>query len=351
MPTHSCEYIWIDANFSLRSKTRSIVNPNKTLKLSDITFWNYDGSSTGQAEVNNSEIILSPCYICADPFRNGYLVLCATYLSSEDPADYKPALNNNFLKCREITEKLSENHKPWFGFEQEYFILERLDDNVDWVDSNLTFLGHCKKLKNRPQGPYYCGVGHENIKGRQIAEDHYQACLKSKLKISGYNKEVAPGQWEYQIGAVEGTLEAAHQLWISRYILQRVAEMQGKMISFHPKPIKGDWNGSGLHTNYSTQETRAENGLDLINTMIKELHDNHHEFMENYGRFNDLRLTGKNETSALNTFTSGVGDRSASIRIPTETKYNNCGYFEDRRPSSNADPYLIVRLLVETTCK
>ena len=72
--------------------------------------------------------------------------------------------------------------------------------------------------------------------------------------------------------------------------------------------------------------------------------------MNIYGKDNHLRMTGTCETSSYDKFSYGIGSRTSSIRIPTTTFYSKFGYFEDRRPSSNMDPYLVTSKLFETTC-
>jgi glutamine synthetase len=201
----------------------------------------------------------------------------------------------------------------------------------------------------RPQGPYYCSVGSENVAGRDMVEDHMHLCLDAGLEISGINAEVMLGQWEYQVGPL-GPLEVSDQLWIARWLLERIGEDYGVRVDLHPKPIKGDWNGSGAHINYSTKAMREPGGLSVINEACDKLGQNIEKHIEAYGADNEQRLTGKHETCSIKEFRYGVSDRGASIRIPMDTHNEGCGYLEDRRPASNVDPYKACAALIDTTC-
>lgn len=342
------EYIWIDGDGNLRSKARTLDcnKPNKSDFFYQgyyIPLWNSDGSSTNQADGNDSEIILHPCYAVRCPFRINQittdkvffniLVMCEARKPNGESA------TNNFRSLMaEVFDKNLEA-KPWYGLEQEFFMIK---NNLP-----LGFDEHTVK-----QGQYYCSVGANNAFGRNIIDRFYNCCLYAELSISGINAEVAPGQWEYQIGPVEG-IEAGDQLYLSRYILQRVAEDFNVIINFDPKPLKGNWNGSGCHANYSTLDmregTNEKSGLEHINEAIQKLSLKHDDHMKVYGIGNQQRMTGEHETSSFDKFTWGVADRSASVRIPQDTKKNGCGYFEDRRPSSNMDPYLVTGIIFRTT--
>ena len=330
------EYIWIDANYKLRGKSKVI--DFKINNIDDLPEWNFDGSSTGQASGEHSEIILKPKQIFNDPFRNNFnnlLVLCDTYTPDNVPLKS----NNRYWSNNIFNQKKDE--EPWFGLEQEYFMIN--------PKTNLP-LGFDK---DNIQGQYYCSVGNNNAFGRQIAEDHFNACLVAGIKISGINAEVAPGQWEFQIGPCVG-IEQGDHLWMARYILLRIGELHNINIDFEPKPLKGDWNGSGCHTNYSTKNMRegkdGKNGLFYIHNAIEKLSKNHDEHMKVYGTGNELRMTGKHETASYNDFSYGIANRGASVRIGNTNYKNECGYFEDRRPSSNCDPYLVTGKIFETTC-
>jgi len=229
-------------------------------------------------------------------------------------------------------------HEPWFGLEQEYTMLDLNDRPYGWPPNGYP----------APQGPYYCGVGAGKVVQRDIVEAHYRACLYAGIKISGINAEVMPAQWEFQVGPCVG-IEMGDQLWVARYLLHRIAEEFGVKISVHPKPIPGDWNGAGLHTNFSTKEMRdPENGMKAIEAAIQKLGTRHAEHIAVYGEENEKRLTGKHETGRIDQFTYGVANRGSSIRIPREVAAKGYGYFEDRRPASNADPYQITGIIMET---
>ncbi len=336
------EYIWLDSKKRLRSKTKVIHNINyevwsEIVKLpaqklaGKFPEWNYDGSSTGQAVGLNSELILKPVAVYQNPFRGGnnnVLVLCGTHDKDGNPLD-----TNSRVKALELFDKKMEE-EPWFGIEQEYFV----------VGNEYQISGGEK------QGRYYCGVGKQNAYYRKIAEQHLDVCLRAGLRISGINAEVAPCQWEYQIGPCLA-IDSGDQLWISRYLLERIGEMNNVVILYHPKPWK-DINGSGCHTNYSTKSMREEGGLEKIYEAIEKLSNNHMEHMEVYGEKNDERMSGEHETSKYDEFSfdkeSSV-DRGASVRVGYETIKNGKGYFEDRRPASTMDPYLVTSKMFETT--
>ncbi|ORX54097.1 hypothetical protein DM01DRAFT_1335954 [Hesseltinella vesiculosa] len=327
------EYVWIDGFNNLRTKTRTV---NKVPEsAADLPEWNYDGSSTGQAEGHDSDVLIQPVALYSDPFRGGdnKIVLCATY----NP-DGTPHKTNYRHACKQVMDTHADQ-KPWFGIEQEYMFFD--------PETNKPY-GWPKHGFPEPQGKYYCGVGAGKIFGRDIVEAHYRACLFAGVNISGVNAEVAPGQFEYQVGPCEG-IDMGDQLWISRYILERVAEDFGIVVSIHPKPVKGDWNGAGCHTNFSTQAMREEGGLAEIEKAINKMAKRHFEHIEVYGEDNDQRLTGRHETGHINDFSYGVANRGASIRIPRHVGKEGKGYLEDRRPASNIDPYRVTGIIMEST--
>ncbi|KAK9821964.1 hypothetical protein WJX81_006441 [Elliptochloris bilobata] len=339
------EYIWADGLEGsdskglvfneMRSKTKVIQKPITSLDPKDFSDWSYDGSSTGQAEGNNSDCILRPAAVYPDPIRGGedVLVLCSVY----NPDNTAHATNTRALLENLLTPAMIAE-KPLYGFEQEYTMLEKSGNVHGWPLGGYP----------APQGPFYCGVGSESVYGRPLAEAHMDACIRAGLGISGINAEVMPGQWEFQIGPV-GPLEVGDQVLTARWLLHRLGEDFGIVSTFNPKPVKGDWNGTGAHTNFSTESMRADGGMVAIKAAIEKLSKTHAEHIAQYGTGNEMRLTGKHETCDINTFRSGVADRGASIRIPLPVQLLNKGYLEDRRPAANVDPYVVARLLLKTT--
>ncbi|AOW06441.1 glutamine synthetase [Yarrowia lipolytica] len=336
LPQHGAvlaEYIWIDAHFNIRSKCKTL--DKKPTSIEDLPEWNFDGSSTDQAPGHDSDIYLRPAAIYPDPFRRGdnIIVLAECWNNDGTP--------NKFNHRHECAKLMSAHEKEviWFGIEQEYTMFDESDNPVGWPKGGFP----------APQGPYYCGVGTGKVFARDVVEAHYRACLYSGINISGINAEVMPSQWEYQVGPCEG-ISMADELWMSRYLLHRVAEEFGIKISFHPKPLQGDWNGAGCHTNVSTKSMREPGGMKHIEAAIEKLAARHKEHIAVYGEDNDMRLTGRHETGSIGSFSSGVANRGCSIRIPRSVAKEGYGYFEDRRPASNIDPYLVTGIMTETIC-
>ena len=324
---YKLEYIWMDGYTpepNLRSKTKVLTSETEP-ELESLPVWNFDGSSTEQAEGNYSDCLLKPVKIIRDPQRkNGYLVLCEVL----NP-DMTPHSSNT-------RSSVKDNSNMWVGFEQEYFI----------YDGELP-LGHTKG-NMKPQGEYYCGIGSDNVSGRNIVEHHLDVCLSAGLNLTGINAEVALGQWEFQVMG-KGTLDSCDQLILCRYLLQRVAETYNVKIEYHPKPLQGDWNGSGLHTNFSNKKMREVGGKEYFESIFNMFDVNHTKHIENYGSDNEYRLTGKHETQSIDKFSWGISDRGSSIRVPQATVNNGWkGYVEDRRPASNGDPYRIMKVISES---
>lgn len=342
------EYLWLDGATpvqQLRSKTKIIpIDRQEDVSLSDFEEWNYDGSSTYQSTGHDSDLMLKPVYFMTDPIRmgEGYLVMCEVMLPSGEPHS-----TNHRARLRKLLEKYESSHKPWAGYEQEYTLLE----------PNGVPLGGEIHGFMQPQGPFYCSVGANVAFGREIVEEHLDACLEAGLMIYGTNAEVMPGQWEFQIGyrggrnESVGILEMSDQLWIARHLLGLIAERHQVVVSLDVKPVKGDWNGAGMHTNFSTKQTRdSKTGMAAIESAIAALSKRHEEHIVKYGANNEQRLTGKHETCDIHTFRSGIADRGSSIRIPRSVYLKGFGYLEDRRPGANANPYEVAFMLVETIC-
>lgn len=329
-------YIWIDGTGqNVRSKSRTLNFIPKD--VSELPEWNYDGSSTFQSEGSNSDTYLNPVAMFRDPFRGGEnkLVMCDTYKNNRKPTD-----TNRRAACVAAMEAAKDS-QPWFGIEQEYTLLDMDGRPFGWPKNG--FPG--------PQGPYYCGVGANKVYARDIVEAHYRACLYAGIEIAGENAEVMPSQWEFQVGPCEG-ISAGDQLWVARYLLHRIAEEFGIVVTLDPKPMPGDWNGAGAHCNFSTKAMRADNGIIEIEKAIDKLSKNHLRHIQAYdpngGKDNERRLTGRHETSSIHDFSAGVANRGASVRIPRSVAEEKKGYLEDRRPSSNCDPYSVTEALVRT---
>lgn len=349
------EYIWVGGNGELRSKTRVLhinaIASQQEITIHDIPFWNYDGSSTGQAPSHaNTEVILKPVKLYYDPLRKremdennkiqkhivqSYLVLCETLDNS-----YIPLPTNTRVKAFELFTNIdSIEQRPWFGLEQEYIIVYK--ELLGYTNPELI-------LGPKPNHPeHYCGTMTGNIH-RTIVEEHLHACIDAGLHISGINAEVTKYQWEFQIGPCEG-IDAADQLYIARYLLERIANKYDMVISYEPKFCE-TLNGSGCHTNFSTKKMREENGMEEILKCMDKLHEKHALHMSVYGKNNQKRLTGLHETAPYDKFTYGIGTRNTSIRIGNQTEKDGKGYFEDRRPAANMDPYLVTSMLFQTCC-
>ena len=329
------EYIWMDGHQptqKLRSKTKIIAGPVNS--LSDIPDWGFDGSSTMQAAGEDSDCMLKPVSYIQDPIRGGDNLLAMCEVMNPDGSVHD---SNTRAHLRSVAEQYVDQ-ESWFGIEQEYtFFQGRVP--LGWPEGGYP----------APQGPFYCGVGADEVYGRDIVEEHLELCIEAGLEISGINAEVMPGQWEYQVGPL-GPLDAADQLWLSRWLLYRIAEDYGVSATLHPKPVKGDWNGAGAHTNFSTKSMREEGGIKVIEDACEKLSQTHDDHIAVYGAHNEERLTGLHETCSIQDFRYGVSDRGASIRIPMSTANDGYGYLEDRRPSANMDPYKVCAALIETTC-
>lgn len=332
------EYVWLDGyqpEPNLRSKVK-VIEIDETsqfawnkLDVSHCPEWSFDGSSTKQAEGHFSDCILKPVRTYFNPLNKGslgsFLVMCEVM----NP-DGTPHKSNTRSWVGEEEEDL------WFGFEQEYTIIK------DGRPLGFPVNGYPE-----PQGKYYCGVGNEQVNGREFVDRHMEACIFAGMDITGTNAEVLLGQWEFQVFS-KGKLKAGDDLWMARYILEQMSEEYGFKIEFHPKPVQGDWNGSGLHCNFSNDKMRNEGGEEYFKNIFNSFNSRHDLHIRNYGSSNELRLTGKHETQSIDKFSWGISDRGASIRVPLQTSKEWKGYVEDRRPASNGDPYKIVGIISET---
>ena len=339
-------YIWIDGTSptqTLRSKVR-VLSLRKPPVASDLPQWNFDGSSTYQSSGHDSDLTLQPICVVNDPIlkEKNYLVMCDVLYP-----DGTPHSSNKRARLVQAMEQGGKNFDPWMGFEQEYTLFSG-QQPLGWPDRGYP----------APQGPFYCGVGADEVFGRDLVEKHTQASIDAGIMIYGTNAEVMPGQWEFQIGYRDIKGESADpvtvcdHLWLARWLLYRLGEDFGITAKLHPKPIKGDWNGSGMHTNISTRDMRNPKiGMDAIHKAIKALEAYHKDHIAVYGHDLELRLTGKHETANISQFIAGVGNRGASIRIPRPVEIKGYGYIEDRRPGANANPYEVASKLIETICE
>ncbi|MFO0704667.1 MAG: glutamine synthetase beta-grasp domain-containing protein [Candidatus Andersenbacteria bacterium] len=339
------EYIWIDGGkvldkeknerdtAKLRSKTKIVSASSDKERLPE---WGFDGSSTYQADTANSDRVLKPMTVVPDPLRGGadVLVLCEVLnfdkVLTPHKSNTRRPLEGACYKYRESV--------PWVGIEQEYTFFKKGRP-----------LGFPPEGYPEPQGGYYCGVGYDEVFGTEIVEEHTKACLDADLLIAGTNAEVMPGQWEFQVGH-QNPLMVADHLWLCRWLLYRIAAKHGAYVKLSPKPVEGDWNGAGAHTNFSTQEMRQKDGLSVIEAACRSLEKRHAQHIAVYGRGNDKRLTGLHETCSIEQFRWGKGDRGASVRIPLGVVRDTYGYLEDRRPAANADPYKVCTALLDTIC-
>jgi glutamine synthetase len=327
------EYIWLDGykpTQSLRSKTKIVKDFGG--KLKDCPLWAFDGSSTEQATGGKSDLVLKPVALYPDPARkDGWLVMTEVLNSDGTPHE-----SNGRAHIAKDDEDF------WFGFEQEYFL---------WNPETNLPLGFPAGGYPGPQGPYYCGVGATKAFGREIVEEHIDLCIGAGINIEGINAEVAAGQWEFQIFA-KGAHDAGDQVWVARYLAERNAEKYGVAINWHCKPLGDtDWNGSGMHCNFSNGILRTCGSKETYEKICKAFSPASviKEHIDVYGADNHLRLTGKHETQSIDKFSFGIMDRGASIRIPIATVDSGWkGWLEDRRPNSAADPYKVAAVIIKT---
>ncbi len=334
MAKYKLEYIWLDGYTpvpNLRGKTQ-IKEFASFPTVEELPLWGFDGSSTQQAEGRSSDCVLKPVAIFPDTTRkNGAIVMCEVMM----PDGTTPHPSNG-------RATILDDAGAWFGFEQEYFLYQD-GRPLGFPVDGFPKIG---------QGPYYCGVGYKFMGdiARQIVDEHLDLCLDAGINHEGINAEVAKGQWEFQIFG-KGSKRAADEMWVARYLLNRVCEKYGIDVEYHCKPLgDSDWNGSGMHANFSTEYLREKGGKAYFEALMAAFADNVEEHIAVYGPDNHMRLTGLHETQAIDKFSYGVADRGASIRVPHSfvkgDKYQ--GYLEDRRPNSQGDPYQIASRILKT---
>ena len=326
---YRAEYIWIDGQeptAKLRSKTKIVPDGEEP------PIWGFDGSSTEQAPGAESDCVLRPVLVKPDPIRGGDDVLVMCEVLNVDMTAHR---SNTRAELVEIAE-MYKDHDPWFGLEQEYTFYKDGRPH-GWPIGGFP----------APQGGYYCGIGADEIWGRDVVEAHTKACIDAGIAISGTNAEVMIGQWEFQVGPLS-PVDVGDQLWMARWLLYRIAEDYDISAHLNPKPVEGDWNGAGMHTNFSTKEMREN--YDAVIAACEALGKRSEEHIKHYGAGIERRLTGLHETAPWTEYNYGVSDRGASVRIPWQVHKDQAGYIEDRRPNANADPYVVARLITDTVC-
>ena len=349
------DYVWIDGTErkGMRTKSRYVFMQTEheqvQLTLDDAIKqtppWGFDGSSTEQAEVKSSDLLLNPVKIFNNPFNGNpqqvqsFIVLCEVF-----NADGTPHESNTRAALRDIFDTHEETETTIFGVEQEYVFWDPYQNwPHGWAEQKD---GDWSNEYPEPQGEYYCGLGSKNVLHRMIVDQHAALCFQAGIRLDGTNAEVMKSQWEYQL-TPQNAIDAGDSLWVSRYILERIAETRNISINYSPKPVEGDWNGSGCHVNISTDWMRA-GPKEQIDNAIELLGINHDKLIEVYGRNNHLRLTGEHETAKIDEFSSGVSDRSVSVRVPLTTDSNGAGHIEDRRPAANMDPYEAYGVIIQS---
>lgn len=325
------DYVWLDGyepTANIRTKAQVVPTDSPDVQLADVPVWGFDGSSTRQAEGHDSDCVLQPVRLYEHPLHDhAYIVLCE--VMNEDGTSHP---SNTRARLPDDTEEF------WFGFEQEYVLMT--------TDSRP--IGFPVGGYPEPQGPYYCAVGTHNIAGRNIIEEHWQVCRAAGVGVTGINAEVMLGQWEFQCFG-KGAKRACDDMVIARFLLSLIAEKYEVVVNLDPRPIRGDWNGSGMHSNFSFDYLRDVGGQAYIEALCQGFEPFHQDHLAVYGAGNERRLTGEHETASIENFSWGPSDRGASIRIPIYTRSHDWkGYLEDRRPASDADPYLIAARIIET---
>ena len=331
MAKYRLDYIWLDGYSPVQNlRTKCMLRDfDEFPSVEDLPEWGFDGSSTKQADGGDSDCVLKPVACYPDGTReNGILVMCEVMLP-----DGTPHPTNG-------RASIPDDAGTWFGFEQEYFL-----------EKDGEIFGFPKGGFPEPQGEYYCGVGFKNVgDARAIVDEHLDLCLYAGINHEGINAEVAKGQWEFQVFA-KGSKKAADDIWVARFLLLRLCEEYGLDVNWHCKPLgETDWNGSGMHANFSTEYLRETGGKDYFLKLMDAFEKYTEEHIAVYGPDNDQRLTGLHETQSIDKFSWGVADRGASIRVPHSFVKGDAykGYLEDRRPNSQGDPYKIAGRILQT---
>ncbi len=333
MAKYKLEYLWLDGYTpvaNIRGKTL-VKDFDSFPALEDLPKWGFDGSSTRQAEGHSSDCVLLPVAVYPDTTKvNGAIVLCEVMLPDGSPHPTNARAT------------ILDDPETWFGFEQEYFLYR------DGVPLGFPEGGGYPA----PQGKYYCGVGFSDVGdiAREIVDTHLDLCLDAGINHEGINAEVAKGQWEFQIFG-KGSKKAADEMWVARYLLQRLCEKYGVDVNYHCKPLglDVDFNGSGMHSNFSTKYMRETGGKEYFESLMAAFDKYKNEHIAVYGPDNHLRLTGLHETQSIDKFNYGVANRGASIRVPNSfVPAGYKGYLEDRRPNSQGDPYKIASRILQT---
>jgi glutamine synthetase len=334
---YKLDYVWLDGFEVKNLRMKSRYYNNYEINIKNLPSWGFDGSSTKQAEGNNSDCILKPVKVYKNPVDElgmSYIVLCEVMNPDDTPHE-----SNTRAKLVHMLEQQNiDKNDLLFGIEQEYVIFDAATNRpCGWPTDGFP----------SPQGRYYCGVGGDVVRQRTLIDIHGEMCVRAGISIEGTNAEVMLSQWEYQIG-ICNAMDVCDDLWIARFILERLAEEQGLYIKLDPKPIEGDWNGSGAHINFSSEFMRTNANIEDINMICQIIGNYKDEMLPFYGKYNNQRLTGFHETAHINDYSWGVSDRSASIRIPMTTANNGRGHLEDRRPAANIDPYEAICALAKT---
>ena len=332
MAKYKLEYLWLDGYKPVANlRGKSLVKDFDSFPtLEQLPKWGFDGSSTRQAEGHSSDCVLVPVAVYPDPTKeNGVLIMNEVYLPDGTPHPTNTRAT------------IPDDLGTWFGFEQEYFLYQ---DGVP--------LGFPKGGYPAPQGKYYCGVGYDDMGdvAREIVDTHLDLCIAAGINHEGINAEVAKGQWEFQIFG-KGSKKAADEMWVARYLLNRLTEKYGVSVNYHCKPLglDVDFNGSGMHANFSTEFMRTTGGKEYFESLMTAFDKYKNEHIAVYGPDNHLRLTGLHETQSIDKFNWGIANRGASVRVPNSfVPAGYKGYLEDRRPNSQGDPYAIAGRILQT---